>query len=169
MSQDQSVSGGPFLWTHHAQSHLIAVEGLDENAPQAMWRAEHLGYAETGGPVHQRTVTLARAERVMTICDQIQCVRDGFVPARLAFHFGPSVKCWLESGYAKLCWPGGHAKLELPHVLSWTLHRGETNPPLGWYSPSFDVKIPSFTLLGAGNARDGLPIISRLYVLEPAK
>lgn len=169
MSQDQSVSGGPFLWTSHAQSRLIAVNGLDANSPQAMWRAEHSGYAERGGPVHQRTVILERAERVMTICDETHGCRDGFTPARLAFHFGPNVECWLESGCAKLFWPGGHAELELPQVLNWTLHRGQTNPPLGWYSPSFDVKIPSFTLLGAGNAQDGLPIISRLRILEPAK
>ena len=169
LSQDQSVSGGPFLWTHHAQSRLIAVEGLDENEPQAMWRAEHSGYAERGGPIHQRTVILERAERVITICDETHGCRDGFAPARLAFHFGPNVECCLESGCAKLSWPGGHAELELPQVLSWTLHRGQTNPPLGWYSPSFDVKIPSFTLLGAGNARDGLPIISRLRILEPAR
>jgi hypothetical protein len=169
MSQDQSVSGGPFLWTHHAQSRLIEVKGLDENAPQAMWCAEHSGYAERGGPVHRRTVILERAVRVMTICDETHGCRDGFTPARLAFHFGPNVECCLKSGCAQLSWPGGRAKLELPQMLSWTLHRGQTNPPLGWYSPSFDVKIPSVTLLGAGNARDGLPIISRLRVLEPAK
>ena len=29
LSQDQSVSGGPFLWTSHAQSKLIEVSGLD--------------------------------------------------------------------------------------------------------------------------------------------
>ena len=134
-----------------------------------MWCAEHLGYVERGGPVHRRTVILERDKRVLTICDETHGCRYGFAPARLAFHFGPNVECWLEPGCAKLSWPGGRAELELPQTLSWTLHGGQTNPPLGWYSPTFHVKIPSFMLLGAGNAQNGLSIISRLRILEPAR
>jgi hypothetical protein len=44
------------------------------------------------------------------------------------------------------------AVLELPSGLSWTAHRGETNPPLGWYSAGFGRKQPAVTLLGNGFA-----------------
>ena len=41
--QDQSSSGGPFLWTRHAQSTLIELE-RDERGEITAWSAEHDGY-----------------------------------------------------------------------------------------------------------------------------
>jgi hypothetical protein len=48
--------------------------------------------------------------------------------------------------------------------MAWTLHRGESDPPLGWFSPSFDVKLPSYSLLGAGAACASFPLVSRLAI-----
>jgi hypothetical protein len=45
--------------------------------------------------------------------------------------------------------------LDLPAQLSWRAHRGETDPPLGWYSVGFGRKEPSTTLVGTGFA-DGV-------------
>ncbi len=163
LSQDQSVSGGPFLWTSHAQSKRIDVSGLDVGAPFATWRAEHSGYVERGGPVHQRTVTLDRKNRTFTIRDQVRGGVD-LVPARLAFHFGPRVRCQLASRSAKLSWPGGGAHLALSDALGWSLHRGETNPPLGWYSDSFGSKVPAFTLIGAGKVPSGSELVTELQI-----
>jgi len=42
------------------------------------------------------------------------------------------------------------AVMELPPELSWTAHRGESDPPLGWYSAGFGRKEPSTTLVGSG-------------------
>ena len=36
----------------------------------------------------------------------------------------------------------------LPSGLTWTAHHGESDPPLGWYSPRFGAKVPSTTLVG---------------------
>jgi hypothetical protein len=163
LSQDQSVSGGPFLWTSHAQSKPIDVSGLDAGAPFATWRAEHSGYVERGGPVHQRTVTLERKNLTFTIRDQLRGGVGPF-PARLAFHFGPRVKCQLASRSAKLSWPGGDAHLALSDALDWSLHRGETNPPLGWYSDSFGSKVPAFTLIGAGKVPSGSELFTELQI-----
>jgi hypothetical protein len=126
LSQDQSISGGPFLWTSHAQSKLLNVSGLDENSPQAIWQAEHSGYIERGGPIHRRTVLLDRENLTVKITDQIDDGRIESVPARLAFHLGPSVECDLVATSAKLSWQGGGGELELPGELRWSLHRGET-------------------------------------------
>jgi hypothetical protein len=163
-AQDQSISGGPFLWTHHAQSKCLVVEGLDQDAPQAIWAAEHSGYVGRGGPVHRRTVVLDRTKRIVTITDEIRGGRASIAPGRLALHLGPDVACRLASARAKLTWPGGDADFALPEGLNWTAHRGETNPPLGWYSPSFGVKVPSCTLIGAGDIREGFPLTSRLRI-----
>jgi Heparinase II/III-like protein len=163
MDLDQSVSGGPFLWSQHARSRLLAVDGLEEQTSLAFWQAEHSGYVSRGGPVHRRTVTLNRGSRVLTIQDEIY--GKNIASAALCFHLGPAVQCELKANAATLTWTGGGAILELPSALNWSLHRGEENPPLGWFSPRFDVKIPIFTLLGTGSATVGKMMISQLRVL----
>jgi hypothetical protein len=162
MGRAQSVPGGPFLWTEQAKARLLAVDGLDKNSPQARWQAEHTGYVRQFGLLHRRTVVLNREARVLTIQDELLGESEALVPVRLAFHFGPDVECHLVSGKALLAWPGGGAEFELPSDLSWTLHRGEKKPPFGWFSRSFDVKVPSYSLLGSGEMRRASPIISRL-------
>ena len=42
--------------------------------------------------------------------------------------------------------------LDLPGQLAWPAHRGETDPPLGWYSAGFGRKEPATTLVGTGFA-----------------
>jgi Heparinase II/III-like protein/Heparinase II/III N-terminus len=162
--RSQSVPAGPFLWMKSAQSRLISVDGLDELAPEAQWQAEHTGYTSIGGPVHRRIVVLKRAARIITIQDELLGDAGEFVQARLAFHLGPEIKCTLTSKKALLIWPDGDAELELPPGLSWRLHRGEKAPPLGWFSPSFDLKVPSFSLIGSGTMRVGSTIISRVLI-----
>ena len=160
----QSVPGGPFLWTKHAEARLLLADGLDEDLPRARWSAEHNGYKTAGGPVHRRTVVLCRTSRTLTIQDELLEARERSVPNRLAFHFGPDVHCELTQAVARLAWPGGHAELALPAGLRWSLHRGETNPPIGWVSQSFDVKVPSFSLVGTGASLANFPLLSRLII-----
>ena len=163
MARDQSVSGGPFLWTRHAESRLRAVSGLEESALEARWEAEHNGYLFANGPVHRRAATLDRQAGTLTIRDEIRGL-GGSVPVRLRFHLGPEVTCSLDYRRAVLSWPGGAAELALPSELTWTQHRGELSPPLGWFSPSFGRKVPSSTLLGVGHAKAGLSIVSQLTI-----
>lgn len=75
---------------------------------------------------------------------------------RLAFHLGPAIAADLVGNRAVLTWivdgEGRSAVLDLPGQLSWRAHRGETDPPLGWYSAGFGRKEPSTTLVGTGFA-----------------
>ena len=76
----------------------------------------------------------------------------------------------LDGSSAALNWPQagtpGVARLELPGVLQWSLHRGETDPILGWYSPGLGLRIPAYTLLGRGYCALGAPLATRLEFLE---
>ncbi|MGW8375281.1 alginate lyase family protein [Streptomyces sp. ODS28] len=145
---DQSVSGGPFLWTRHAHSTVLVADASRADAPR--WTAEHDGYQS----VHRRTVELATADRELRITDE---VRGGPRRAvRLAFHLGPAVTAELAGNRARLTWTRDgedrSAVLDLPGELSWRAHRGETAPPLGWYSPGFGRREPATTLIGTGYA-----------------
>lgn len=148
---DQSVSGGPFLWTRHARSRVLATDTSDASGTGVVrWSAEHDGYQRS---VHRRRVELTAESRELRVVDEVGGPGGD---VRLAFHLGPAIAADLVGNRAVLTWirdgEGRSAVLELPGQLSWQAHRGESDPPLGWYSAGFGRKEPTTTLVGTGFA-----------------
>ncbi|MFD5749580.1 alginate lyase family protein [Streptomyces sp. NPDC127033] len=149
---DQSVSGGPFLWTRGARSRVLVADPSgdsgDSGGGTARWCAEHDGY---GRSVHRRRVELTAASRELRVVDEVRGPRRA---AQLAFHLGPAITAELVGNRAALTWTRDgedrSAVLDLPGDLSWRAHRGESDPPLGWYSAGFGRKEPATTLIGTG-------------------
>ncbi|MEU4280100.1 alginate lyase family protein [Streptomyces tanashiensis] len=145
---DQSESGGPFLWTRHARSRVLVADASEDGVSR--WCAEHDGY---GDAVHRRRVELTAASKELRVVDEVRGARG---TVRLAFHLGPEIAAELVGNRAVLTWTRDgedrSALLDLPGQLSWRAHRGETSPPLGWYSAGFGRKEPSTTLVGTGRA-----------------
>jgi hypothetical protein len=163
--QSQSGDGGPFLWLRHANAREIEV--LDDGQ-SAGWTAEHDGYLALDPPArHRRRVLLDRAARVLEITDEVD---GGGHDLRLPFHFGPEVEAELDGAQVFLRWPGasapGTARLELPGRLRWSLHRGEPDRILGWYSRGLGQRSPAVTLLGRGRSAPGEPLVTRLAFLD---
>jgi hypothetical protein len=166
--RSQSTEGGPFMWARRARAREIDV--IDDG-DIARWVAEHDGYASLDPPVlHRRSVLLDRASRSVDIIDEFE---GGSHDICLAFHFGPEVHVELGASYAILGWRAasteGAARLELSPELRWSLHRGETDPILGWYSPSLGRRTPAFSLLGRGRCIHGAPVATRLEFVEVGK
>jgi heparinase II/III-like protein len=164
--RNQSGDGGPFLWLRHANGHEIEVLDADDTAE---WTAEHDGYLALDPPArHRRRVRLDQAARALEIVDEID---GGRHEVRLVFHLGPDVRAELDGTSAALSWPGaavpGTARLELPRELTWSLHRGETGPILGWYSRGLGRRAPAVTLLGVGRSVPREALVSRLEFLDP--
>lgn len=163
---DQAVPGGPFLWLDHPRAWLIQATGL-ENGALASWRAAHDGYSCLDDPaLHERMVELDRESRTLSFRDVLH--GDVRLSARLMFHFGPAVEVSLAESRAELSWSGPcgprRAFLDLSPELRWRLARGETNPPLGWYSHGFDRKRPAFALIGEGSIPPDQELVSRLHL-----
>jgi hypothetical protein len=163
---DQSVAAGAHLWTRQARAELEHTAGLD-GGPVAQWRAAHHGYRRLRPPaVHRRSVRLDRRARRLVIEDRLDTgdIHD----CRLAFHLGPEVACTLEGGRAVLAWQANHgrrgATLALPDGLAWRRLEGQTDPPAGWYSPAFGVRVPAVTLLGTGRVGRGQALITVLQL-----
>jgi hypothetical protein len=164
----QSVAAGTHLWTRQASAQLERAAGLD-GGPVAEWRAAHHGYRRLRPPaVHRRAVRLDREARELVVEDRLDT--DGAHDCRLAFHLGPEVACTLEGHRAVLEWRGDHgpgrATLTLPAGLRWRRLHGQTDPPAGWYSPAFDVRVPAVTLLGTGHVGGDQALITVLR-LDP--
>jgi hypothetical protein len=163
--RSQSSEGGPFMWVRHARTREIEV--IDDG-DIARWTAEHDGYASLDPPlVHRRSVLLDRASRSVDIIDEFDGASHGI---RLAFHLGPEVQAELDESLAILRWPAAsgpaQARLELPPGLTWSLHRGQVDPILGWYSPGLGRRVPAFSLIGSGRCVPGTPLATRLEFLE---
>jgi hypothetical protein len=161
--RSQSVDAGPFLWGRTATASLCELTGLDSGT-RARWVAEHDGYVTLSpAATHRREVELDRERRSLAITDTVHSEREH--DARLAFHLGDAVVCALDGSLAMLEWtdPSGEAKradLHLPAELHWRVARGETNPPLGWYSRGFDQKCATSVLVGSGRMGLGRPVRS---------
>ena len=142
--QNQSTSGGPFLWTRHAQSKLLELE-FDGEGEITHWSAEHDGYQLLSPPVrHRRSVRLSSRLRRIEIDDHLETTAGHTI--RMAFHLGPAVDARPMGADTELTWSTDtsvrSATLSLPPDLSWSLTRGGTEPILGWYSPRFGEKEP---------------------------
>ena len=149
--QSQSSEGGPFLWLRHASASEIDVR---DDGTVARWAAEHDGYSALRPAGHRRTVLLDRAAGCIEIIDEVGDGHD----VRLAFHLGPDVRVEIDGPLAILRWDDavpGEGRLELPRGLRWSLHRGETDPILGWYSGGLGRRVQAFTLLGTGRSASG--------------
>ncbi len=150
--QDQSLSGGPFLWTRHAQSSLVQLEG-DAGGNITAWSAEHDGYRTLNPPVrHHRTVRLDSPRQRLEIVDRLETTgRHAF---RIALHLGPDIDARMVGHAVELTWSSGTsmrcASLCVPSGLSWSLTRGQTDPVLGWYSSHFGEKQPTWAVIGEG-------------------
>jgi hypothetical protein len=162
--RNQSTEGGPFLWLRHASAREIEAT---DTGTAVSWTAEHDGYTALTPPArHHRTVRLDRTARTIDVVDDI----DSNNEVRLAFHFGPDVAVELAGASATLRWPQaatpGAARMQLPATLRWALHRGESDPILGWYSAGLGRRTPSFTLVGSGQLPARTPLTTRLEFLE---
>ena len=144
---NQSASGGPFLWSRHARANLLCAEGLEENADGARAAGEHDGYlrAKFRGS-HRREVSLDRRSATIVISDHLKTHRK--TPCRMFFHLHPDIGCSLSGAAAELDCAGAQIRMALPANFAWRAIRGCDAPVLGWYSPSYDLKLPTTTLIG---------------------
>lgn len=105
---------------------------------------------------------LTAASQELRIVDEVRGQHGPRRAVRLAFHLGPAIAADLADNRAVLTWTRDgedrSAVLDLPGQLSWRSHRGETDPPLGWYSPGFGRKEPATTLVGTGFADGSAPL-----------
>jgi hypothetical protein len=168
--QSQSVAGGPFMWLRTAAASEVETSGLDGGS-KAIWRARHDGYRRLSpAAVHERTVTLHRDTRRLVVEDALDSA--GRHDCRLAFHIGPEVDYFLDSSLAELTWQTSagawRALMRLPEELAWSAVRGQTDPPLGWYSPCFGAKLPIVTLVGQGVITGGARLTTDIGIeLKP--
>ena len=161
---DQAEFGGSFLWLSRADGIVEALD-LAEDAPLPFWQARHDGYRRLEDPVtHHRRATLDKAAYRIEIEDWFDAAAAH--PVALGFHLGPAIQARLDGAVASLSWNvpegAGEAVMTLPETLSWSAHRGEADPPLGWYSRHYGHREPTTALIGRGTLKPGERLTTRI-------
>jgi hypothetical protein len=142
--QDQSVAAGAFMWTRKANAFVEAWQ-VDTHCTKLT--ARHDGYTRLHGrPIHRRTLTL-RAN-VLHVEDEVQGGGEHAIEWRL--HFPPWCEARMGEGCCHVRWDDGEVVISTDGRFSWRIASGE--PQAGWYSPAFNVRQPSPTLIGTVNA-----------------
>ena len=138
---DQSKPEGTFLWTNKANSKVLDWKPTNKGG---MLLAEHDGYTRLKEKIlHRRQLTLGKEK--IEILDSLQGSGSHNIEWRL--HFSPHCTVYLERKNCIVTWDSGSITISLDQQMEWNLLTG--NPVGGWYSPGFNLKQPTTTLVGS--------------------
>ncbi len=132
------------MWLRKANAAGTTWRTSDEEDVFEGW---HDGYLRLGDPVmHRRRVQLLKAQRRIVIEDTLQM--KGRHAVELFFHF--SEHCEVEPAATGFTARHGDRALalQLPQLAGGaaSLLVGSVDPPAGWISRRFDVRVPASTV-----------------------
>ena len=137
--QDQSVSGGRFMWLKKARAN---IERMPSSPHEFEFRGSHDGYQRLADPVrHVRSVRFDGASNTLVVRDEVSARKQHKV--ELFWHFAPELDVRLSSHGLSV--RGKRFVLQMQASgadLQLELVRGAENPPLGWYSRTYEAKQP---------------------------
>jgi len=143
---DQSVQAGSFLWGRRAS--IVEVDYRETNSG-ARLHAAHDGYARLpGGARVARTIEFDGARRIVMVEDEVNST--GAHAVEIFWHFSEACAVTLAAGRATVRCGEASLVLTWPVDLSAQVVRGQEDPPLGWRSRSYDVRVPIDTLVVSG-------------------
>jgi hypothetical protein len=147
--RNQSQFAGSFLWLRHANA---MVEAFYASGDDQTLVAHHEGYRRLSDPVrHRRTWRYTAGLASLSITDELACA--GAHSVGIHWHFAP--ECSVEIDGKRVIAHRGEVRVTLscPEGLTPTLVTGRERPPLGWFSERVDVKVPTTTVVFAGDLR----------------
>lgn len=156
--QDQSVSGGNFLWSTHARTRVIEFCAVEQRLS-----AEHDGYLRLQDPLrHRRELRFEASKARLTVIDDLLC-QDAH-EVELFWHFAAC--CRVEHGGCFVRASNGPASMTMimPAMTKLELLRGSEDPPLGWVSRSFDRRVPAPTLRARCAIRGNTRLVTTIEV-----
>ena len=108
----------------------------------------HDGYMRLPDPViHRREICLTKPERKIVITDILECLGTHLV--QCYWHFSEACDVALQDAALIATNEGITIKLSIsdPH-MKFEIARGKADPPIGWVSRRFGVKVPTTTAVG---------------------
>jgi hypothetical protein len=157
---DQSVGGGRFMWLKKA---VTSIERMPHSPGDFDFHGSHDGYLRLPDPArHLRSVRFDAATSTLVVRDQVAAREEHRLEQ--FWHFAPGLELSLGSGGLRVRGRGFALDLQVSGVdLVLELVRGCENPPLGWYSRSYESKqaCDVFKITSLSNA---VPVECRLTI-----
>ena len=151
--QDQSVMGGPFLWSRHAQVRLRSVD-----LEAGIVDAEHDGYERLDSPVvHRRWLLAPPAWDHVLVVDLL--TGAGRHDVEVTWPLAPGFEATTADGRHRAD-DGTGSTVSLHHAATHRValeqSRGDDRTQLGWWSTRLEQREPSWRL--ASRTRGDLPL-----------
>ena len=163
--QDQSLSGGNFMWLQHASVNL---EDTRFGERESRVVASHDGYQRLADPVtHRRSVSFEKTSNVILVEDTIDCAGEHL--AEFHWHFAEHIRIEESQDRKELCAIGRNTratiKVDLEHLDSEIqIMKGNSEMPIGWVSRRFGKKTPAATARLAVNIKATTIVRTRIAV-----
>lgn len=160
--QDQSVSGGNFLWLRKARASCLAWR---DDAGGQFWSASHDGYLGLPDPVlHRREVSVTPDGGQIVVDDVLEC--QGTHEIELFWHLDPQCEVALDGAVLQVRGKQFGIAMQLPDAPGATLAlvRGSERPVLGWISHRFDEKQAAPTLAWRARLTGGARLRTTLHL-----
>jgi uncharacterized heparinase superfamily protein len=136
---DSSVSGGPFLWSRHARTRLLAVD-LD----RGFVAAEHDGYERLGDAVTHRRIVVALLNGSFLVVDRLAATGIHRYSQQWPLHPALEVETCSARGVVARRPSSGVLLSVAGESISVSATRGETEPTMGWWSERLESVAPSW-------------------------
>jgi uncharacterized heparinase superfamily protein len=136
---DSSVSGGPFLWSRHARTRLLAVD-----LERGFVAAEHDGYERLGDAVTHRRVVVALLNGSFLVVDRLAATGMHRYSQRWPLHPALEVETCSAQGVVARRPSSGVLFSVAGESVSVRATRGETEPTMGWWSERLESVAPSW-------------------------
>jgi len=144
--KNQALQAGPTMWLDHYDIYDVETSMGDNKETVS---ASHSGYRQMGCR-HRRTVEFNKSKNIFTIIDEVET--DGTPhDITLPWHLHPLVSVEnSESNTFLLNYNNASRKVKIKcdPLLETQLLSGQTDPIMGWYSPSFLKKEPTKAVIG---------------------
>jgi hypothetical protein len=136
---NQSTIAGNFMWSQKAKAYLIEYQDLIKV------KGRHDGYLRLQDKVkHTREINYNEQIDTWQITDQLECKERH--DTALYFHLHPDCDLKMRDHKVEISFRNGTCFLEPPADCQVTVFEGDESVPLGWYSPSYDVKASTKTI-----------------------
>lgn len=152
--QDQSVIGGPFLWTRHAHTRVRGV-----NLNTGVVDAEHDGYTRLPGRVvHRRWLIAPPTDRAQLVVDLVS--GTGIHEVRTSWPLSPSLEASRFAARHTVSRDRVQV-LQILHAATVPLgfddRFGDEASALGWWSDRLESRVPAWWL--GAVCRAALPVV----------
>ncbi len=138
---DQAVQETGFIWSGPYESVL---EKSKEKGGEVFVQASHNGYSALKEPVIHKRSVLHFDKTGFVVKDAFS--GEGIHSFELNFHLHPDAVCNEEDGWLVIDHQGERILLKLLGKHSFKFYSGEEDPPFGWYSPNYGIKMKSGVL-----------------------